>query len=44
MTYPDGRIYSGDFVDGEQTGRGVLTAPDGKRLEGRFANGKYLGP
>jgi hypothetical protein len=44
MAYPDGRVYTGDFVDGAQTGRGVMTAPGGMRQEGNFVNGKYTGP
>jgi hypothetical protein len=43
MTYPDGRVYTGDFVDGERTGRGVLVFPDGRRQEGRFDDGRYVG-
>jgi len=36
-------VYTGDFVDGEQTGRGVMTLPGGKRLEGKFLKGEYTG-
>ena len=43
LTYPDGRVYTGDFVDGEQTGQGVMSLPGGKRLEGRFVKGEYAG-
>jgi hypothetical protein len=35
-------VYSGDFQNGEHTGRGVLTLPNGERLEGQFMNGEYL--
>jgi hypothetical protein len=44
MTYPDGRVYKGDFLDGEQSGSGVMTFPNGKRLEGQFVEGKYVLP
>ena len=44
MTYPDGRVYKGDFLNGERSGRGVMTLPNGERLEGQFADGKYVAP
>jgi hypothetical protein len=37
-------VYTGDFVDGELTGRGVMALPHGKRLEGKFVEGKLIEP
>jgi hypothetical protein len=36
-------VYTGDFLDGEQTGRGEMSLPGGKRLEGRFVKGDFAG-
>lgn len=35
--------YTGGFKCGKFDGKGVLTDSFGRRLEGRFKNGKYLG-
>lgn len=34
MTYLDGSIYSGDFVDGKRSGEGLILYPDGSKYEG----------
>jgi hypothetical protein len=34
--YPDGTVYTGEFVAGECCGQGVLTFPDGSKYEGAF--------
>ncbi len=41
--WPDGRIFEGDFVDGQPHGEGVDTRPDGSRYEGDFAEGRRNG-
>jgi hypothetical protein len=42
MTYPDGRIYTGGFKDGEKDGHGKMVYPDGRTLEGEFKNGEFV--
>jgi hypothetical protein len=34
--YPDGSKYVGEFKDGKEDGRGILTYPDGSRYVGEF--------
>lgn len=42
-TFPDGRVMSGDHVDGMFTGFGVWTYPDGRRHEGAARNNQRHG-
>merc|ERR1740121_1547255 len=42
-TFPDGRVYDGDFRDGLKHGRGTMTFPDGAEYEGDFRGGKIQG-
>jgi hypothetical protein len=44
LTYPDGRVREGTFVDGQQIGMGTLTWRDGRRYEGMFVEGRSWGP
>ena len=44
LTYTDGAVYEGDFIDGKRTGKGVfIWAEDGQRYEGEFVDGKRHG-
>jgi len=38
-----GGVYEGDWVDGEQTGIGKMTYPDGAVDEGRFQKSEFVG-
>jgi hypothetical protein len=42
MTFPDGRVYVGEFKNGKRTGSGMLTHPDGRKLIGQFKDGKFV--
>jgi hypothetical protein len=33
ITFADGEKYTGDWIEGKRTGRGVFTWPDGDRYE-----------
>jgi hypothetical protein len=44
--WKDGRLYTGEFVDGEPSGQGTLHAPGGAgglRYEGPFLSGRFHG-
>jgi hypothetical protein len=41
MTWPDGRTYTGHFLDGEIDGAGKMTHPDSKVEEGNWMRGKF---
>lgn len=41
--WPDGKSYSGDYVDGKKQGFGVYKYADGKVYEGQWVNGKQSG-
>ena len=43
MTYPDGSQYTGEFINGERTGKGVMVDADGRKVEGMFKNGEFVG-
>ncbi len=34
MTYSDGSIYSGDFIEGKKCGEGLMLFSDGSKYEG----------
>jgi len=40
MTWPDGKIYEGGFLNDKKHGKGRLTFSDGKTTEGTWAEGK----
>jgi hypothetical protein len=42
MNYPDGRQYTGEFKEGEPTGRGTMIYPDGKKVNGEFKAGTFV--
>jgi hypothetical protein len=42
MTFPDGRVYIGEFKNGKRTGFGTMTFPDGRRLAGQFKDGEFI--
>jgi hypothetical protein len=44
MIYPDGRVYTGEYKEGKQTGHGIMTYPDGRKITGQFLDSKYVGP
>ena len=39
LTFPDGKIYEGEFKDGSENGKGMVTWPDGRIFEGTFVDG-----
>ncbi len=43
MTWPDGRTYTGHFLDGQMDGAGKMTYPDGRIEEGTWMQGKFMG-
>lgn len=43
MTWKDGTIYVGSFIQGKRTGKGVQRFRSGVRYEGDFVSGKYHG-
>ena len=42
MTWPDGRIYQGQWQNGKQHGEGIYTKPDGTSRKGEWNNGKRV--
>ena len=40
MTWPDGKIYEGGFLDDKKHGKGKLTSKEGKVTEGTWVDGK----
>lgn len=43
MSYPDGSVYEGGWVDGKRHGQGICTFADGSHYEGDFAEGEFHG-
>jgi len=43
MTWPDGRQYTGHFVDGKMDGVGKMTYPDGKIEDGQWKQDAFQG-
>jgi hypothetical protein len=43
MTWPDGRMYVGQFRDGKMDGQGKMSYPDGKVEEGQWKDDKFAG-
>ena len=41
VTFPDGRRYEGEWIDGEPHGQGILTMPDGRHIEGEWREGGH---
>ena len=40
FTWPDGRIYTGNYVEDKKHGFGKFVWPDGKVYEGEWNDGK----
>ena len=40
----DGSVYTGQFSQGKEHGKGVIVNKNGSRFEGSFKNGKKDGP
>lgn len=38
-SWPDGRQYSGDYVEDKKQGYGTYIWPDGKQFEGNWVDG-----
>ena len=43
LTYPDGKKYEGEFINGKRHGEGIFTYPDGTAFIGKFIAGKQDG-
>lgn len=43
FTWPDGRVYEGDYVLDKMEGYGIYTWTDGKQYEGQWLRGKHHG-
>ena len=41
MYWTDGSIYKGDWVNGIQHGKGIMTFPDGRIKDGEYINNVY---
>jgi len=35
-------VYEGEYADGKRNGHGVLTTPDGERVEGEWRNDRLV--
>ena len=44
MTYPDGRVFEGEYKDGKRNGHGKMTYPDGRVFEGEYKDGNANWP
>ena len=42
MTWNNGDVYKGDFVNGERHGLGELTYAEGSKLSGHFQNNEFV--
>ncbi len=42
-TWPNGRVYEGDYTYDKKEGHGVYRWPDGRKYEGGWKNGKQDG-
>ena len=43
MTWPDNRIYEGDYADDKKHGYGIFSWGDGRKYMGDWVNGKQHG-
>ena len=43
FTWPDGRLYTGEYANDKKHGKGKFEWPDGKVYEGEWKNGKQDG-
>jgi hypothetical protein len=43
FSWPDGRVYKGEYVEDKKHGHGVFTWSDGKTYDGSWAHGKQSG-
>mmetsp|Transcript_48468 Transcript_48468/g.75688 ORF Transcript_48468/g.75688 Transcript_48468/m.75688 type:complete len:103 (-) Transcript_48468:62-370(-) len=41
IIWKDGRVYDGEFMDGEISGDGIITWHNGTSVKGHFVRGKY---
>ena len=41
MTWPDKRVFEGEFVNDKKHGRGKMKLPDDRIVEGIWKNGKF---
>jgi hypothetical protein len=44
MTYSDGDVYDGHWLNGKENGKGRMTYSDGDVYDGDWLNGKWHGP
>ena len=42
VTWAEGDVYEGDYIDGERTGKGKMTRPDGSFQEGYWLDGEFV--
>lgn len=40
---PSGKVYEGDFVEGQRTGKGVCVYPDGSKYDGEWEADNWNG-
>jgi hypothetical protein len=43
LTYSDGKIYNGLFLENKKHGEGYLMFPNGDKYDGNFINDEYEG-
>jgi hypothetical protein len=43
LTFPDGRMYVGQYKDGKEHGKGTLTSPSGDEYVGEWKDGRPNG-
>jgi hypothetical protein len=43
VTYPDGSVYEGGFVDGQRQGQGRMRLADGREYQGAWEKGQPVG-
>lgn len=42
-TWPDGKMYEGEYRNGKKNGYGIYKFPDGRRYEGYWVDGLQNG-
>ena len=42
FTWPNGRVYKGQWSEGKQCGEGIIVDENGKTRKGEWANGKRV--
>ena len=43
FSYPDGRMYEGQFTADKKNGQGLMVWPDGRKYQGGWKNGRQHG-